>query len=411
MNPAGMDVPFQTVGSTRGFGGWVISLFFVALVLCVSPAAGAANGHMPVQPASDHATPSAFAAPLNAIICMSAQKCVAVGSSTAGITSDGGAHWAITPRLFSVQQLAALACPTTRTCIAVGWNLPPGTHLENRERGVILKTSDGGHDWMVVPGLPRKVGILSSVSCPTATFCIAVGEDPGRRFGVALVTDTAGQRWRTLSLPPGQEGLALVTCITAQTCIAQGAKETITGEPAAGHSINIITTSDGGRTWGQGMPSEGGPDGVGYPVQGMACPTPSRCFLVGDGIPVADGTFSGLIVTTTDEGATWEPQSIPPGTTILNAISCPSPTDCVVAGGGFNSRAGPAQDILTTSDGGQTWLSRPVPNEVTGLSGVSCPSVLICVAVGFGPTSTDAYADQSVVAVTTNGGATWTTRQ
>jgi photosystem II stability/assembly factor-like uncharacterized protein len=340
---------------------------------------------------------------------MSAQKCVAVGSSI-GVTSDGGAHWAITPRLFRVQELAALACPTKRTCIAVGYNLPPGTTPENWEQGVVLKTSDGGHAWTVVAGLPRRVGILSGVSCPTATFCMAVGEDPERAFGVALVTNSAGQRWRALSLPPGQAGLGLVTCTTARTCLAQGTKEAITGDPNSAHPFNVLTTTDSGRTWKQGTPAESGPGIVGYPAQGMACPNPSRCFLVGDGAP-GDGSPFGLIVTSVDDGAAWELQAIPSGTTILNAISCPSPTDCVVVGGGFDPRGGIDHDILTTSDGGRTWFSRPVPSEVTGLSGVSCPSVLICVAVGFGPTRTDAYADQSVVAVTTNGGATWTAKQ
>ena len=64
-----------------------------------------------------------------------------------------------------------------------------------------------------------------------------------------------------------------------------------------------------------------------------------------------------MIFASSDDGTTWASEPVPPDTTFLNAISCTSVTDCVVAGGGIEARGGSDRGILTTSDGGQTWVS------------------------------------------------------
>ena len=343
----------------------------------------------PIQHTSGQLATSALAVHLTSVLCTSQQRCVGVGGSRyetpegsiAAVSSDGGAHWASSPLLVGVAQLSAMAC-SSRTCIAVGWN-PVG----NDAQGVVIRTLDGGHTWRVVPILPKGVGMLSSVSCPTATFCMAVGESPDGSFGVALVTNNSGQRWKSLALPKGERGLGLVTCTTRRTCIAQGIMETITGVLNSGQSLSIITTADSGSTWTQSSPPEWGSSAVtGFPIfKGMECPSPTRCLMVGDATP-GDGSPSGVISLSADGGKTWTIATVPPGTTFLNAISCASPTDCVVVGGGIEARGGTDRDILTTTDGGQTWISRPVPTSVVGLSLVSCPTIDRCVAMGGGLT-------------------------
>jgi photosystem II stability/assembly factor-like uncharacterized protein len=366
----------------------------------------------PVQRTTGDVTGSALAAPLVSVICLSSQKCVAIGSGSretkcfgggcsgsvayaiGARTSDGGTHWASTPLLKGVGTLRALSCATAETCIGVGYNL-----VGNDNKGAVLRTGAGGRSWVLVSGLPRGVGVLSSISCPTSLFCMAVGASQDGDAGVALVTTSSGQRWSVGSLPKGEKSLALVTCTSPRNCIAEGGGQ-------SGFAGTIITTANGGRTWQQSSPPTGtGPVGIPYSAA-LTCPLPTRCFIVGYSTP-GDGTPSGYIMASADGGKDWAFDGLPPGTTSPNAIACASSSDCVVVGGGIGARGGLERLILTTTDGGGTWISRSVPTGVTGLNAVACPTVTTCVATGINVISTSPYI-RSAVAVTSDGGADWT---
>jgi photosystem II stability/assembly factor-like uncharacterized protein len=365
----------------------------------------------PVGTVSGQSTNGALASSLDAIVCTSQQVCVAAagqdnsapGGALVALSTDGGAHWATTSPLAEVTQLNTMACTTSTSCIAVGWNA-----VGNDQAGVVLQSFDGGHTWKIGPDLPKGIGILHSVSCPSPTYCMVVGSSTDGTFGVALSTSTMGSQWRSLSLPEGQRALSLVTCTAPGDCVVEGIKEATVGDLSSGEQLSILTTADGGSTWAQSASLAGGP--IGAPnFKGLACSTPTRCFLVGDATP-GDGSPTGMIFASSDAGNTWGVEPVPPDTTYLNAISCTSATDCVVVGGGIEARGGSDRDILTTSDGGQTWLSRPVPAAVTQLAAVSCPTASACVATGFGPSSSISGI-QPVSAATSDGGAYWIAMQ
>jgi photosystem II stability/assembly factor-like uncharacterized protein len=365
----------------------------------------------PVEAVSGQSTNGALASSLETITCTSEQICVgapgqddsAPGGALVALSTDGAAHWATTPPLAGVTQLNAMACTTSTSCIAVGWNA-----VGNDQAGVVLQTFDGGHTWRINPALPKGVGILHSVSCPTPTYCMVVGSSTDGTFGVALSTSTMGSQWSSLSLPQSQRALSLVTCTTPGDCIVEGIREATLGDLSSGEQLSILTTADGGSTWTQSASLVGGPIGAAN-FKGLACSTPMRCFLVGDATP-GDGSPTGMIFASSDDGNTWASEPVPQDTTFLNAIACTSATECVVVGGGIEARGGSDRDILTTSDGGQTWLSRPVPAAVTQLAAVSCPTASACVATGFGPSSSISGI-QPVSAATSDDGAYWVAKQ
>ena len=68
----------------------------------------------------------------------------------------------------------------------------------------------------------------------------------------------------------------------------------------------------------------------------VTCTAISQCLAVG-------GTDSGTAVAaiTSNAGSTWASQSVPQGTTTLDAVSCGGPTNCVAVGQG---------DIMSTSE-------------------------------------------------------------
>ena len=372
----------------------------------------AASAGTPRQPATGSVPSALLSMPLVSVVCATPENCVAIGTPTYGPplgpvavrTADGGASWASTSTLSGIKHLYALACASARTCVVVGGN-PQG----NGERGAVLRTLDGGGTWSLAPALPRGVGRLVGISCPTKTFCMAVGVTTAITRAIAVISNNAGRSWRTAAVPRGEEELNLVTCTTPRVCIAEGEVEATTGDPSTGSRLSIITTINGGSTWKQRSiaTSNAAPLGVPY-FTGLTCATATHCLLVGDATP-PDGSPSGMIASTTDRGASWTFQAVPPGTTFLNAVSCGSATQCVAAGGGIEARGGSDRDMLTTGDAGQTWTSRMVPTAAVGLDGVSCVSVTWCMAVGFGLSATDPSAEPAAVLVSRDGGADWNT--
>ena len=69
-------------------------------------------------------------------------------------------------------------------------------------------------------------------------------------------------------------------------------------------------------------------------------------------------------------------QPVPNGVAVLFGVSCASPSYCLAVG--YGDTAGM---VISTTDGGASWTILTVPSVET-YSGVSCVSALRCVAVG-----------------------------
>lgn len=385
--------------------GWLLC----ALVGLFAPAKSAAAG-TPILRTTGSLTPASLGMPLSSVVCSTPRSCIAIGTPTYGSalspvavrTVDGGDRWASTHGPLGIKNLYALACASARTCVVSGGN-PEG----NGERGAVTRTVDGGESWALAPALPRGVGRLVGVSCPTKTFCMAVGVTTATTRAMAAVSNNAGQNWRIVPVPAGQESLTLVTCTSRRLCIAVGEIEASVGNPSGGSRIDIIRTANSGTTWTQSSLKSNPNAPAGIPnFTGLTCASATHCFMVGEATP-PDGSSSGMIATSTNSGASWTFEAVPLGTSALSTISCGRLTWCAAAGGGFGARGGSSQDLLSTNDGGRVWTSRPVPSSATGLEGISCPSALSCIAVGFSYSATDPTAEPAAVVVSADGGLTW----
>jgi photosystem II stability/assembly factor-like uncharacterized protein len=233
---------------------------------------------------------------------------------------------------------------------------------------------------------------LQSVSCGSATTCMAVGGGIGPRggigVGVVFLTTDGGLTWRARPAPPGMGGLEGVSCVGSLDCVLNGS------DPAAESSLSAVTANDG-SSWTT-RPVVVGIGGL----QSVACPAPLRCVAVG-----TDSSTTHM-VRTTDGGKSWTAQTMPVGVVGLSAVSCGSRSDCVAVG----SQVVPGQQesdalegaVVTTTDGGATWDVPALPSGIGYLSAVSCPSTLHCLALGDAP-----GVNQAIVVSTVNGGATW----
>ena len=102
----------------------------------------------------------------------------------------------------------------------------------------------------------------------------------------------------------------------------------------------------------------------------VTCPSVKDCVAVG----VTAELATGVVIATTDGGATWVDQTASVGVTSLNSVSCPSTKDCVAVGASQTGVVGESQTgvaVVATTDGGASWVAQTVPFTVGYLAAVA----------------------------------------
>lgn len=319
---------------------------------------------------------------LRGVSCASTSNCMAAGGADADgppnvmRTSDGGASWAKVFAIpFSVQEFAAISCPSQSACTAVG-----RANGALGSAGSVAHSNDGGSTW-TLQILPSGIGPLSGVSCASTTVCEAVGETPGATGPVIVATTNGGASWQSQNVPQGISALYQLSCPSTTECTAVGG-------PSNGGAI--ISTTDGGATW----TSQTVPSGVLDGLSTVSCPSVTTCFAISGFVS------NSPVVVTTDGGTTWTSET-PPSNLFLSSISCPTTTTCTAIG---SSESNADTAIIGTTDGGATWTTETLPSSLSGPVeselDISCQSQMSCTAVGGSTTG--------VVLATNDGGTTWT---
>jgi hypothetical protein len=223
----------------------------------------------------------------SAISCASADRCVAVGERVTEIWN--GEKWSKGAPLQDGS--IAISCPTSTMCMSVS-SVPSGYRTTE-------PTSDvwNGSLWHTVPvSAPRGIeGFgLADVSCPSAKWCVAVGDTTvGDEDDQTLIEYWNGQEWHVMVSPsPGITtghlganggpaiGLGAVACPTETSCEAVGYESPTDSALSEGRPQALIEQYDG-SSW-LVSPSEQGVDGILYSV---SCAAPRRCAAVGEGYP------------------------------------------------------------------------------------------------------------------------------
>ncbi|HLX78855.1 MAG TPA: Ig-like domain-containing protein, partial [Acidimicrobiales bacterium] len=385
--------------------------------------------------------------------CASNTRCVAVGnyvgsaSTYDGLIETGtysGSSWAWTavtaPASGLVPPASATAdvwlygvsCPTTTSCIAVGYYSDSSGGID----GLIVTGAYSGSSWNWTPTSAPDTPLtpsaisppdysLNDVSCPSTTSCFAVGryyDVSSNPEGLIETGIYSGSSWSwkpstvpTTGLSPPSNGSPDisplgVSCPTSSTCLAVG-----NYLDTSSHFEGLIETgSYSGSSWtwaASTAPTSGlNPAQSASPnvsVAGISCPTPISC--VGDGYYRDSANYTdGLIETGSYSGSSWtwaastaptsglNPVSSASPQVELHDVSCPSTTFCVGSGSYPDSSHGldGLFEVGTHSNSGWTWTpnaaplssglnpaSNSTPDSV--LYGVSCPTTLTCAAVGF----------------------------
>lgn len=338
------------------------------------------------------------AAVLSGIACPSARTCAAVGYAVGAAGAPeplverwDGARWTIQrslpPPSGTSSFLFGLSCVTPRSCMAVGSVTRPS-------RGTVPfaeRLHDGRWTGQRVPP-PRgrrrgEVAYLAAVSCPSPVACTAVGYagNPQGTAGRSLTERwTAPRGWTIEPAPAPADATASflsgVSCPSARGCTAVGFSTSRTG---AGAALAERWTPSG---WsGQRIPTPAAATAV--QLTGVACPSPSFCTAVGS----FQVTGIEVLLAERWDGGRWilgHPR-YPAGArgVSLADVACPSPRACTAVGS-FTDTAGLAEP-LAESWTPRGWAIQSTPAPATpagpvdaGLAGVSCVSLTRCVAVG-----------------------------
>jgi hypothetical protein len=370
------------------------------------------------------------------LTCPTAATCYVQGDNAASssgpadmnslyVSTDGAQTWDVLPVPGGVTFTSALSCASATDCAAGG--------LYYGHQPVYLSTASGGHSWTVRP-LPAGVGQILHLDCVAATACrglaSASGEPMSPGFQMLfsdmhfVVTSDGGRRFTVVPFPKGAS-IQSVTCPTASHCVAVGlyGKVNPRNGPDLDHGV-LLTSDDGGVTWRQrAWPSGYGP-GV-FPD--VTCSDASHCAMIGfverNGTERDQlGSTSGkdaiqytVIAFSSDGGATWTTSTLPRTIPypMMDALTCPTKLSCYAAGSDLiaqrigNTYNAGSSVVAITNDAGRTWqrVTFAVPAKVPGgmqgdsfmdIGQIQCPQPDACIATGVsdqGSTSTPIYSN------------------
>ena len=314
--------------------------------------------------------PTPGAGSLNGVSCRSRRECVAVGSDDASGTGQPGAErwdgtrWSVMnvagPSGWKTSGLSSVSCPSARVCYAVGAGSTTGFDFGVGQE-VFAERWDGT-SWQVqnVPNPPGETGAtLTGVSCTSRTACTAVGEyQPSGNYYVPLVERWNGVAWQAQdpAIPPGVIGFQLnaVSCVTASACTAVGG---LFDSTSAG--VQQLIESWDGTSWSVST-APAPPTGASFlSMNGISCGRRDRCAAVGN---YTDS--SGLEQPTAEISGSggWRLVSAaapPAGTQAgLEDVSCEAAWNCIAVGTQYTSSG--SQTLAEHWDG-TSWKAQATP--------------------------------------------------
>jgi Bacterial Ig-like domain (group 3) len=239
---------------------------------------------------------------------------------------------------------SSITCPTTTFCAALG-----GAGLE-----VSDDPAGGTSAWQSVSA---PSGLLR-LSCPSPSLCVAFGSDTSEDTLVYSSTDPSGgaSTWQEVNFGRGG-GVGSLTCPTVSLCVGTSNGDVVTStDPTGGATAWQFTSLS--------------PLGLGQ--ASVLCPASSLCMGFASSVD-PDNSVTYLISSTDPAGgiAAWHLLN---GGALGDLLDCPSTAECYQFGGLNPSRGMAASTDPTAAS--PSWLTSP---STVKLTSVSCPAVSLCV--------------------------------
>ncbi len=338
---------------------------------------------------------------LESVSCVSDAFCMVVDSAGNYLTFDIATNaWVGPTASGDTNTLTSVSCAATNFCEAVD------------NAGKVIVYTGGAGNWGTASSIDAN-GNLKSISCPSTTFCGAVDQS-----GHAVIATGAGPTWGAVSaLGPT---LSSISCSTASTCIAVGGGNGYgyTGSAwLASSSVDGANTLDsvscatpsfcvGGDSAGNAVFAQVNGTGISAgPLSSISCPASNMCVAVGS---LFSNGSNNIILTSNNpiNPFSWTVETLPSGVSDLFGVSCGSTSVCFAVGLGSSGA-----DLIESTNGGITWTDvgtsisqgTYTTGTVSYLSGISCYSASECIAAGVGSSGS---GSEGVVLY--YNGSTWT---
>ena len=362
-----------------------LAVAVAATIAAVTPtpmaagAAGAAGGSAPPQSWSPISLPVGLGfGSFGVVDCPSPQTCI-----TATSVSDGfgwvptmhkwdGATWSTIGGVYRTElwySPTAISCSGPSSCMTVGY--VTGGTLGDKIKMFALQWSASRLSFAQLPAPTSDFEMLTDVSCPTATFCMATGDSTAGAFtalwdGLNWVIDP-------LPEPPGYElADSSVSCTSASFCV-------IAGSLGSSNQPTSVVEMWDGVAWSIGDVSS-----VPSPAYllDVSCVTTTSCVAVGATGSRINAAASDAIVVQWN-GIDWTLSSNPRSPIVkrvLTSVSCPDPSTCVAVG---YENAGSGVVPLAEQFDGTSWSLVPLAAaNGSAMRDVAC-AVDTCVTLGY----------------------------
>jgi hypothetical protein len=272
-------------------------------------------------------------------------------------------------------EMLGVSCPSATFCIAVG-------RYETATASGVVAEKWNGTEWTKQePVQPAKAEIpdLSSVSCTSSTACIAVGYYRAEKGAIEMLAEQwNGTEWKIVETSAFSSGeLDEVSCTSATTCMVVGAKSS-KGFAARwnGTEWKVLEVSN----------HSGAKASI---LHSVSCASAEECTVI-ELYYIEKEPW--LYEIQRWNGTTWKIEEIPSPKEVeeysLHKVSCPpSSTACIAVGYSKNKEHAKAWTVRWT---GTEWKYEEPPRgtwEDSGLAGISCTAASECIAVGSGTKS------------------------
>jgi hypothetical protein len=318
------------------------------------------------------------------VSCSGPRACMAGGSfgTSAGQGAPlaerwNGTSWRIlttpVPAGSAGTGLSSVSCGSATACLAVG------SYLTVRGRSVLLAERWNGTRWRIQPA-PRPPHTSQSqflaVSCTSARDCTAVGAKLNQAKAVLPFAERwTGTRWllQHTRVPGRSVGSAYVavSCVSSSTCTAAGSFET------RGAILTLAAARRGGPWRTQPTPNPIGTEGG--VLDGVSCSSANACTAVGG---YTNGGGRGVALAERWNGKGWRIQSTPAEGTFATFVSVSCPTSAACMAVGIRFAAGKEVPLAEVWNGKRWQGTAPLGINAGALAAVSCPSATDCTAVG-----------------------------
>jgi photosystem II stability/assembly factor-like uncharacterized protein len=230
---------------------------------------------------------------------------------------------------------------------------------------------------------------FADVACPTTKICVAIDGQDH-----VARSSNGGLSWKSVAVPVHVVATSDISCSSASRCVIAAVGGTL---GASSQPPRFLVTKDAGAHWTLVAP----PDGV-TSIDAVDCPTVTECV----GMGASTNPNRGEMLMSSNGGSSWRTESAfaDPG---FGGIACVTASTCVRASGGYNDNGPVPEVVAVTRDGGRTFTSLGTLPGVEQVNRLACPTVTTCLAVGSSLTQGEPTPGDGIAYATTNGGRSW----